>query len=45
MRFRKNHNILISGVFECNLTLRVAICSRYSSSLAYNGTCGVSPRG
>ena len=45
MRFTKNHNIMITSVFERNLTLRVARCSRNYSLWAYNGTGDVSPRG
>ena len=38
MRFTKNSNIRITSVFERNLTLRVARCSRNYSLLVYNGT-------
>ena len=45
MRFTKNHNLKNTSVFERDLTLKVARCSRNYSLLAYNGTGGVSGRG
>ena len=45
MHFTKNHDIMITSVFEHNYTLTVARCSRNYSLLAYNGTGDVSPRG